>query len=457
MISADNIPVGDESKDLDFTVAAYRDLLRIAKKNYQFVFFGDFEWGGRFLLWRHDCDYSLNRAYALAKIEAAEGICATYFLNPHSAFYNLLEKSQYHIVREILGMGHQIGLHLDAEFHGAQDEDSLDVQVRNEADLLECLFCVRPKAFSFHNPLAFHLSCEQESYGGLINCYSRRFKTEVPYCSDSNGYWRFRRLYDVLSSGKDHCLQVLTHPGWWQESPMPPRQRIFRSVYGRAKAVMAENDAALIAHGRENLSGDASTLAFLRNLLPERYTLLDFLWMSGEMATLFIELWQLHESQFIKLSKAVLCKEWGVPTREVNAFFESAALAVEGFRLFAGVLGPVAEGALGIGTEAYAEWSSLRTQLIRGRAAASKQHLEEGCIFLARAMASLADWGGSQPICYDGFADLETIGLLTCRTVNETVNRCLEEIANETTHTQAKRWEQFISEMESIRAGRGVA
>jgi hypothetical protein len=79
------------------------------------------------------------------------------------------------------------------------------------------LFGIRPVAFSFHNPLAAHLDCDADVYGGLVNCYSKRFKQEVAYGSDSNGYWRFWRIFDVLYEKKDARLQVLTHPGWWKD------------------------------------------------------------------------------------------------------------------------------------------------------------------------------------------------------------------------------------------------
>ena len=453
MISIDNIPVCGESRDSDFTVAAYRDLLRLAKKNYQFVFYGHVEWGQRFVLWRHDCDCSLNRALALAQIEAEEGVFSTYFLNPHCAFYNLFEKGQFQIVREILGMGHQIGLHFDAEFHCTQDEVVLAAQIRAEADLLELSFGVRPEVFSFHNPLASHLSCENESYGGLINCYSGRFKSEVPYCSDSNGYWRFRRLHDVLAQRTNPCLQVLTHPEWWQESAMSPRRRIFRSVYGRAKAVLAVNDAALIAHGRENLLGAAGALTFLCDVLLERYALLDYLWMSGEMTALFVELWRLHEGQINKLCKAVLRKEWQMPAREVNAFFDSPALAIDGCRLFAGVFGSSWQDASGVSGDAYQEWVNLRNQLFHGRGTAPKQRLEEGCVFLCGIIAALAAWGKAQSFGYDGLAHLGTIGLPTCRTADGSLTDRLEELSAEIPNFPTKKWERFKADMAEVGAG----
>ena len=33
----------------------------------------------------------------------------------------------------------------------------------------------------------------------MINTYAKYFKENVEYCSDSNGYWRYKRLEDFLN------------------------------------------------------------------------------------------------------------------------------------------------------------------------------------------------------------------------------------------------------------------
>ena len=245
-----------EGKDLcveDFTTQQYRELIRLAKQNYSFVFFDGIPFGERFVLWRHDIDFSVNRAFALAEIELDEGVCSTYFINPHSEFYNPFEKSQTCLLKRIVGMGHKIGLHFDAAYHETNDEKQLDEQVSYEAKLLERCLGTRPSVFSFHNPTVFLPPCEEKAYGGLINCQAEFIKEQIPYVSDSNGYWRFRRLREVLENAEDPCLQVLTHPVWWQETPMLPRERILRSMEGRATATMEFYDELLKANNRKNL------------------------------------------------------------------------------------------------------------------------------------------------------------------------------------------------------------
>lgn len=385
MISAENMPANRVTDDSDFTTEHYRRLLVLAKNSYLFASYSNIPWGTRFILWRHDCDFSLNRALALAKIEAQVGVHATYFLNPHCEFYNLFEKSQYTVVKEILALGHDIGLHFDAAFYDIASEQTLSTHVRNEADLLHSLFGIAPSAFSFHNPVASHLSCEAEEYGGLTNCYSRRFKADVPYCSDSNGYWRFRRLPDVLEQAVDPCLQVLTHPDWWQSTAMPPRQRIFRSIYGRARASMRLYDDSLERNGRQNLAGPPGALAFLRSVEFRTFELCDLLWNRGEFSVLFEELFRWHEVRV-----RGFCHGWIGACRALvddkdRLQFDYAIRQLDAMSLAELVFDLGSQELIGPAATQYAIWRERREQLRRGEALTSST-LEDGCTYLCKVI-----------------------------------------------------------------------
>ncbi|HJP59162.1 MAG TPA: hypothetical protein VJ865_04165 [Gemmatimonadaceae bacterium] len=189
----------------------------------------------RFVLWRHDVDFSAHAARRLAEIEKEEGVRSTFFVNMHSEFYNIFEREVADCVDDIIAMGHELGVHLDAAFYDVSAESELDDLVARESSLLAEAFHVTPSAVAFHNPTPLLLGCKAWSYGGLVNTYSTYFQAEVGYCSDSNGYWRHRRLEDVLVSASDPRLQVLTHPAWWQDEPMSPMARVNRCIDGRAE------------------------------------------------------------------------------------------------------------------------------------------------------------------------------------------------------------------------------
>lgn len=218
----------------DFTRANYRQLVRLARENYAFRTFSSFDRSERFVLWRHDVDFSMHAARHLARIEAEEGVKATYFINIHSEFYNAFERDVSDCTQDIIGMGHELGVHFDAAYYGVRSEAELDDLIAREGRILAETFGSPPAAVAFHNPTIFGLGCEAWSYGGLINTYARYFQTDVGYCSDSNGYWRHRRLEDVLKAASDPRLQVLTHDAWWQDEPMSPMARVERCIGGRA-------------------------------------------------------------------------------------------------------------------------------------------------------------------------------------------------------------------------------
>lgn len=428
MNSASNTSTTNSS-DADFTSDHYRQLLQIAKQNYTFITYDSIPFGERFVLWRHDCDYSLNRAKRLAEIEKEAGICATYFINPHSEFYNPLEANQSALIRQIIEMGHEIGVHFDAAFYHTDNEQQLDLQVQQEADLIQQVFNVRPTAFSFHNPNTFLLSCDKESYGGLVNCYSKRFKSEVPYCSDSNGYWRFRRLHDVLSDATDPCLQVLTHPGWWQESPMPPRKRIFRSVYGRAESVMRYYDGALKNFERVNDVGNAHLLQFIQPANRHLFELCDYLWNQQRFDSLFVELWRLHESQIKRLCRSILFNVWHVPVFQINSIFDDAKRVIDSRRLLRLVLDENWPHICKTDEVTYQHWSNAFNQLLAGGNTSDAKRFEEGCIYLCNFIESLAAWGRQQPINYDGLNNLPN------------QEKCLEHASHDSLRFQSQRWE----------------
>jgi hypothetical protein len=241
----------------DFVRSEYRALLDLAAARWPFRRFTDFDPNERFVLWRHDVDMSVHAAAALARIEADRGVVATYFFLPHSEFYNLLEADVVRLAREIVALGHDVGLHFDTHFHGITREEDLEEPMAWERDMLARVLDAPVGSVSFHNTTPFTMACQADRYAGMVNTYAAYFQREVGYVSDSNGYWRHRRLRDVLVAGAEPRLQVLTHDAWWQETPMAPAERVRRSIRGRADRTWERYRALLRDAGRLNV-GDAA-------------------------------------------------------------------------------------------------------------------------------------------------------------------------------------------------------
>ncbi|MGY4178317.1 hypothetical protein ACVIHH_003608 [Bradyrhizobium sp. USDA 4518] len=243
----------------DFTEAGFRRLLLLLKDGrYRFARYGEHA-RDRHVIWRHDVDISMHRAAALAEIEAEEGAVAIYFVNPHCDFYNLFEPRIAALVRRIAGLGHEIGLHFDAGAYAVArwDDVALLAAVQRERRLLELAFEIPVRCMSWHNPdLTNLLEFEAEEIGGLINAYAGRLRRDYVYCSDSNGYWRFDSMSEVIAQGHDR-LHLLVHPEWWTPEPMAPSERIDRAIHGRARNVRSDYDLLLQTAGRRNVKRTA--------------------------------------------------------------------------------------------------------------------------------------------------------------------------------------------------------
>ena len=240
----------------EFTEAGFRALLqRLKADGYRFAHYGKAV-HDRHVIWRHDVDVSMHRATKLAEIEAEEGATATYFVNPHSTFYNLLEPEISRLLKRICSLGHEVGLHFDAEAHDTAGwtTDRLEAAIARERATLDLILDVPVRTISWHNPdLSNLLEFDTGEVGGLVNAYAASFRRNYVYCSDSNGYWRFQPMIEVIAAGHPR-LHLLTHPEWWTPEPMPPSKRIDRAITGRAQAVRRDYDALLRRGGRNNIT-----------------------------------------------------------------------------------------------------------------------------------------------------------------------------------------------------------
>jgi hypothetical protein len=245
----------------EFTEAGYAALLRLAlDAGYRFAGYRD-RGAGRHVLWRHDIDFSVHRSRRLAEIESGLGVRATYFVNPHCAYYNALEPEVLALLRQIAGLGHAIGLHFDADAYpqGGWTLEALEARLDSERRVLADMLGMPVEAVSFHNPdVGSLLSFDQDELAGMVNAYSRRLREGYVYASDSNGYWRYKSAAAVIRQGHDR-LHILTHPEWYTPEPLSPRARIERCAAGRAAAVMRRYDEILARYGRRNIGASSDS------------------------------------------------------------------------------------------------------------------------------------------------------------------------------------------------------
>jgi hypothetical protein len=244
----------DPSTQFDFTESRYAEILDFAVARFTFTRFGSVS-EPPCLLWRHDVDMSAHRGLALARLEEDRGTIATYFFRLHAEYYNVFEWPIGAIIQEISKRGHEIGLHFEADPRlDLHDEDLLEEKLELERVILEGVAETAVSAVSFHDPEVGNLlRFRRKAYAGMENAYAYLGEAGFVYVSDSDGYWRFRSLPDVLAENGDANVHVLTHPEWWTPEPMPPHARMRRCVEGRAAAVQLRYDTLLAEQGRINV------------------------------------------------------------------------------------------------------------------------------------------------------------------------------------------------------------
>ncbi len=209
----------------DFTTDHYREMMQAIRGSHRTICFRDVHAMGReifeipkFVIMRHDVEFSIPAALRLAEIEADEGIQSTFFLLQTSD-YNPFEEEEAVQIRRILDLGHDIGLHYDAalfERLGMDAAATAEAQIR----LFETFFSTKVHAMSSHMPMR---SGKTFSLPRVIDTYDQMFMTEMKYISDSTQSWREGVVTQNLE--KYNHIHLLTHeyiwhPGGWDWSAL---------------------------------------------------------------------------------------------------------------------------------------------------------------------------------------------------------------------------------------------
>jgi len=196
----------------DFTYGHYDEALRVALGRYSFVAFGETPDASRScILLRHDVDFSLELALSMARLEAEQGVRSTFFILPHG-HYNPLGAPGLGILREIIGLGHWLGLHFDLCFY-AENGLPPSETIQREAATLEDRLGARLAVVAEHQPGRVPRPVDLDLRPRL-DAYSPGFTRDTEYMSDSCQFWRDGCFCGSLDPARHPCLQVLVHPVW---------------------------------------------------------------------------------------------------------------------------------------------------------------------------------------------------------------------------------------------------
>ena len=205
-----------------FSFEDYKNIIRIIKSTDRYMDYHKALTSDKFILMRHDVEYSVERAYELAKVESSMDFTSTFFFQWTNNSYNILSRKNKDLIKDMHERGHTIGLHF--ALNGMTDMEQIRKQIVKEIDILNSMFEFKMDTFSIHRPSKDVLR-ENIKLPGIINAYQDEFFTfaenvtestpvSVKYLSDANHIWRYG-YPDEKNILENDKVQILTHPFAW--------------------------------------------------------------------------------------------------------------------------------------------------------------------------------------------------------------------------------------------------
>lgn len=202
----------------DFSYKHYNDILfDMLNENYKIVDFNNCNSYEREIIVRHDIDLDLKKALEMARIEKNAGIRANYFFWLTSPFYNIFDYDNSLIIKDIIKLGHNVGIHFNEGIYNCSNEEQLEEFIMREISMFDIYFEYKPNIVSFHMPRKELLN-NNFKFSEFINTYHNKFFTQYKYLSDSEMRWREGCVCKKLKSHGYNKIQVLVHPIWWSDN-----------------------------------------------------------------------------------------------------------------------------------------------------------------------------------------------------------------------------------------------
>lgn len=211
----------------DFSYQYYRQLIEAIKSEIPLRDFSEIKvTDNHFFILRHDVEFSVEKAYELAKFERDQlGITSSYFFQTRNYSYNPFAFKNISLIKQIYDMGHKIGLHVN--MNGFTHHDTLMMLIKNDISMLQNSLGLPIDRFSFHRP-KHEILMQEINIDGLINVYNKpyfHFHTKIPasvkvhYFSDSEHRWKYGNPISILNEPIKK-IQLLTHPYSWSHRGM---------------------------------------------------------------------------------------------------------------------------------------------------------------------------------------------------------------------------------------------
>ena len=208
-----------------FSYDDYREIISIIKSTGRHCSYAEALGKDNFVIMRHDVEYSVERAYQMAKVEQSMDFVSTFFFQWTNNTYNILSRRNMDMIKDMHERGQHIGLHF--ALNGMTDMQQIRKRIQMEIDILSEMFGFEITEFSIHRPSKDVLR-ENIKLDGILNAYQDDFFTfadkinestalTVKYMSDANHIWRYGYPDEANITGYDK-VQILVHPFAWSKN-----------------------------------------------------------------------------------------------------------------------------------------------------------------------------------------------------------------------------------------------
>lgn len=219
-----------------FSFDDYREIIRLILESGRAATYQEALGKDDFIIMRHDVEYSVERAYALSRVEESMDFRSHFFFQWTNNSYNILSRKNRDLLTEMHERGQHIGLHF--ALNGMTDMALVRKRIRQEMEMLSDMLGFEIDTFSIHRPSPAVLE-ENIKLDGILNAYQDDFFSfdpkaspdsvlDVKYLSDANHIWRYG--YPDAETIRSHRkIQILVHPFAWTPEGYDNREN-FRTL-----------------------------------------------------------------------------------------------------------------------------------------------------------------------------------------------------------------------------------
>jgi len=176
---------------------------------------------------RHDVDLHIRGIEKMAVLEAACNVRATYYI-PLTLHFNPLYPENRCILKQIVGLGHEIGLHYDMKTYPL-DPHEARCHLDWEVGILSKVVGQLVSTICMHQPHEGQPDPFQE-IDDYVHPHDPRYQEGLLYVSDSCRAWRDESLLTCFGPNPPRRLLLSIHPELWLDGTVSDRMQYLDQV-----------------------------------------------------------------------------------------------------------------------------------------------------------------------------------------------------------------------------------